>query len=340
MRSHLDRGPNIGEAPSRKEERVPRRSSSFSRVVGAFPGIPRITFKGPGEDGEDEEEILVQEKSLMVLKLLLLLWGHLKVLEGQLYPSIVSLSLINMNHIYWKLCIRRLRLWQIFKMLHLPKFKDHQHSRIHLLRHQISLIGLNPSRSEVLFSPSSLFLIMKNEMRKADTELDGLRIKEGGHVFLYIAYFISLASRIGYWGERALIHHFRKVLDSHPSRICSLQDLMDVTLELDTRYHERQKEKNNHQEKKTEASNSSSSHHQNSSIASHKKKNFRVQKRGKSHSSLLNRDHRLMVSEKERRIKEALLTYFFGNHILEACFKRPQNQPTQPSGRFPSQGKA
>ncbi|MBW0471718.1 hypothetical protein O181_011433 [Austropuccinia psidii MF-1] len=31
---------------------------------------------------------------------------------------------------------------------------------------------------------------------------------------------------------------------SYPSRIDSLQDLMDVTLELDTRYHERQKEKN------------------------------------------------------------------------------------------------
>ncbi|MBW0502163.1 hypothetical protein O181_041878 [Austropuccinia psidii MF-1] len=101
-------------------------------------------------------------------------------------------------------------------------------------------------------------------------------MEEGGHVSLYIAHFRSLASRIGDWGERALIHDFRKglpsrILDqlaSHPSRIYSLQDLMDVTLELDTRYHERKKEKIHHQEKNPEASKSSSSHPQNSSSSS------------------------------------------------------------------------
>ncbi|MBW0466746.1 hypothetical protein O181_006461 [Austropuccinia psidii MF-1] len=68
-------------------------------------------------------------------------------------------------------------------------------------------------------------------------------MKEGGHVSFCIANFRSLVSGIGDWGERALIHHFRKgfpsrILDqlaSHPSIIDSLQDLMDVTLELDTR---------------------------------------------------------------------------------------------------------
>ncbi|MBW0585489.1 hypothetical protein O181_125204 [Austropuccinia psidii MF-1] len=98
-------------------------------------------------------------------------------------------------------------------------------------------------------------------------------MKEGGHVSLYIADFRRLVSRIGDWGERPLIHHFRKglpsrILDqltSHPSRIDSLQDLMDITMELDTRYHERQNEKSHHQEKKPEASKSSSSHPQNSS---------------------------------------------------------------------------
>ncbi|MBW0551209.1 hypothetical protein O181_090924 [Austropuccinia psidii MF-1] len=91
-------------------------------------------------------------------------------------------------------------------------------------------------------------------------------MKEGGHVYLYIVDFRSLVSRIGDWGERALIHHFRKrlpsrILDqlaSHSSRIDSLQDLMDVTLELDTRYHKRQKEK------KPEDLKSNSSHPQNS----------------------------------------------------------------------------
>ncbi|MBW0569142.1 hypothetical protein O181_108857 [Austropuccinia psidii MF-1] len=67
-------------------------------------------------------------------------------------------------------------------------------------------------------------------------------MSEGGSVSLYIADFRSLVSRIGDRGERALIHHFRKglpsmILDqlpSHPSRINSLQDLIDITLELDT----------------------------------------------------------------------------------------------------------
>ncbi|MBW0494982.1 hypothetical protein O181_034697 [Austropuccinia psidii MF-1] len=84
-----------------------------------------------------------------------------------------------------------------------------------------------------------------NEVRKAEAELDGLRMKEGGHVALYIADFRSLVSRMGDWGEKALLHHFRKGLASRPldqlasppSNIDSLQDLMDLSLELDTRYH-------------------------------------------------------------------------------------------------------
>ncbi|MBW0569609.1 hypothetical protein O181_109324 [Austropuccinia psidii MF-1] len=66
-----------------------------------------------------------------------------------------------------------------------------------------------------------------SEVRKAEAELDTLRMKEGGNVSLYIADFRSLVSRIGDWGERALIHHFRKGLPSrildqlafHPSRL-------------------------------------------------------------------------------------------------------------------------
>ncbi|MBW0562401.1 hypothetical protein O181_102116 [Austropuccinia psidii MF-1] len=114
---------------------------------------------------------------------------------------------------------------------------------------------------------------------------------------------------------------------------------MDINLELDARYYERQKEKNNHQEKNPEASKSNSSHPQNSSSSSHKKKkNF--QKRDKPHYSLLNKDFKLMSSEKERKIKESLCTYFGGKHSLESCVKRPQNKLTQSSSNFPSQGKA
>ncbi|MBW0528047.1 hypothetical protein O181_067762 [Austropuccinia psidii MF-1] len=186
-----------------------------------------------------------------------------------------------------------------------------------------------------------------NEVRKAEAELNSVRMKEGGHFSLYIANFRSLVSRNGDRGERAFIHHFRKGLPSrtldhlasHPSRIDSLHDLMDITLVLDTRYNERQNDKSHDQEKKPEASKSNSSHPQSSSTSSQKKKkNF--QQRDKPNSSLLNKDLKFMNSEKEKRIKEGLFTYFGGKHSLESCIKRPQNKLTQPSGNFPSQGKA
>ncbi|MBW0591216.1 hypothetical protein O181_130931, partial [Austropuccinia psidii MF-1] len=57
LRAKFGKGPILeGEAPSRKEGIGPRRSSSFSGVVGGFPGTSTGTFKGPGEDGEEEEE--------------------------------------------------------------------------------------------------------------------------------------------------------------------------------------------------------------------------------------------------------------------------------------------
>ncbi|MBW0482002.1 hypothetical protein O181_021717, partial [Austropuccinia psidii MF-1] len=71
-------------------------------------------------------------------------------------------------------------------------------------------------------------------------------------------------SRIGHWGERTYIHVYRRGLASrltdkmasHPGTFDTLQELMDVTLELDTRYHERQKEKGGNQEKKPPATGS------------------------------------------------------------------------------------
>ncbi|MBW0576667.1 hypothetical protein O181_116382 [Austropuccinia psidii MF-1] len=63
LRAQQDRGPCMeGAAPSRKEGRGPRRSSSFSGVVGIFPGLSRTNLKGPGEDGEEEEENSVEEE--------------------------------------------------------------------------------------------------------------------------------------------------------------------------------------------------------------------------------------------------------------------------------------
>ncbi|MBW0558586.1 hypothetical protein O181_098301 [Austropuccinia psidii MF-1] len=111
-------------------------------------------------------------------------------------------------------------------------------------------------------------------------------------------------------------------LASHPSRIDSVQDLMDITLELDTRYHERKKEKNHHQEKNPEASNSDSSDPKDSSSSNQKKKkNFYFQKRGKLHSSLLNKDFKLKGSEKDEESRRACEPILVGSIVLRPVSK-------------------
>ncbi|MBW0569387.1 hypothetical protein O181_109102 [Austropuccinia psidii MF-1] len=157
-----------------------------------------------------------------------------------------------------------------------------------------------------------------NEVRKAEQELENLRMKESGQVSLYIAYFKRLTSRIGDWGKRAYINLFRRglasrLLDqlaSHAGKSDSLQELMDIALELDTRYHERQKEKGSYQEKKPPISGSNSSKPPQSSSSKkpyHRKnkkgKNFQVSK-DKPHAAFLTKDNQYIGSEKERRIKE------------------------------------
>ncbi|MBW0580317.1 hypothetical protein O181_120032 [Austropuccinia psidii MF-1] len=145
----------------------------------------------------------------------------------------------------------------------------------------------------------------------------------------------ELSSRIS---GRGLPSRILDKLAFHPSRIDCLQDLMDITLEPDTRNHERKNEKSHHQEKKPEALKSNYSHPQNSSSSSQKKKkNF--QNSDKTNFSLLNKDVKLMNPEKEIRIKEGFCTYFGGKNSLESCFKIPQNQLSQPSGKSPRQGK-
>ncbi|MBW0535763.1 hypothetical protein O181_075478 [Austropuccinia psidii MF-1] len=148
-------------------------------------------------------------------------------------------------------------------------------------------------------------------------------------------------SRIGDWGERAYIHVYRRGLESrpldqlasYPGNFDNLQELMDITLGLDTRYHARQKEKGSHHEKKppVTGSNPPRPPQDSSSKRPHHKKNKKGKQfqssRDKPHSALLNKDKKLIGSEKERRIKEGLCIYCGGKHPIEQCFKRPQNKP-------------
>ncbi|MBW0569908.1 hypothetical protein O181_109623 [Austropuccinia psidii MF-1] len=363
LRVQLDRGPIMERAaPSRKEGRGPRRSNSFSGVeeensveeeasdgTEAAPapvGVSQVTGK-PSLSQSDQPFSHQYEPSLLaIMQQMTQIMANLQAAsssESSRPPTFKTPSMKAPE------CFDGTQPFKVRSFIQSCQLIFHNDPETFSQDIKKVLYATSYLLNSWKLFESQLFTLSgdPNEVRKAAAELDSLRMKEGGHVSLYIADFRSLVSRIGDWGERALTYHFRRglasrILDqlaSHPSNIDSLQDLMDIALELDTRYHERQKEKNHCQEKKPEASKSNSSHAQNSSSSSlKKKKNF--QKRDKPHSSLLNKDLKLMNSEKERRIKEGSCTYCGGKHSLESCFKRPQNKLTQPSGNFSSHGKA
>ncbi|MBW0518452.1 hypothetical protein O181_058167 [Austropuccinia psidii MF-1] len=56
LRAHLERGPNLEGRKGDKKIKFLFRSS------WCFSGLSRTTFKGPGEDGEEEQENSVEEE--------------------------------------------------------------------------------------------------------------------------------------------------------------------------------------------------------------------------------------------------------------------------------------
>ncbi|MBW0583852.1 hypothetical protein O181_123567 [Austropuccinia psidii MF-1] len=130
---------------------------------------------------------------------------------------------------------------------------------------------------------------------------------------------------------------------------------MEITLELDTRYHERQEEKGRHQDKKlpVTGSNSSRPPQDSSSKRPHHKKNKKGNKfkasKDKPHSALLNKDNKVIGSEKERRIKEGFLIVVEKNqlkngssdlrtslgHEEASCQPVTENQTTSMTAKIP-----
>ncbi|MBW0467669.1 hypothetical protein O181_007384 [Austropuccinia psidii MF-1] len=177
---------------------------------------------------------------------------------------------------------------------------------------------------------------------------------ESGNVSFYIADFRRLISSIGDWGEREYIHVYRRglasrLLDqlaSHPGTFDIIQELIDITLELDTKYHEKKKEKGGNKENNppVTGSNSSRPPQGSSSQRPYHKKNKKGKKsqvsKDKPHYTILNNDNKLIGSEKERRIKEGLCNYCGGKKPIEKFFKRPQNKPGLSRGFSRKQGKA
>ncbi|MBW0465243.1 hypothetical protein O181_004958 [Austropuccinia psidii MF-1] len=298
-----------GETPSRKEGRGKRRSSSFLGVVGAFPGISRTTFKGPGTSGpalaqSNQPVSHPSESSLLaILQYMAQIIANIQPaspFEASRPPDFFNQTQPFKVRTFIQSC-------QIIFHNYQKDFSDNRKEILYSISFLICrtakwiepyLYKLINKDLAYLCNNWALFetqlytlFIDPNEVRKAEAELNSLRMEEGGHVSLYIAYFRIIISKIGDWGERALIHHFRKGLTSHPSRIVSLQDLMDITLSLDTSYNERQKEKNHFQKKKLGVSKFFKVK------SKEEEKNLYFQKKDKPHSSFLNEELKLMGSE-------------------------------------------
>ncbi|MBW0484392.1 hypothetical protein O181_024107 [Austropuccinia psidii MF-1] len=256
LRAELDRGPIMeGAPPSRKEGRGPRRSSSFSGIVGVFPGLSRTSLNVPGEYDEEEGENSVEEEASEGTEEAPAPVG---APQSTGRPTLAQSDQPVSHQSEPSLLAIMQQMTQL--MANLQAASSSESSRPPTFKTPECFDGTQPFKPYLsnltnqdpsyllnawkLFE-SQLFNLFgdPNEVRKAEAELESLRMKEGGHVPLYIADFRSLVSGIGGWGERPLIYHFRRglasrilaQLPSNPSNIDSRQDLMDITLELDTR---------------------------------------------------------------------------------------------------------
>ncbi|MBW0490132.1 hypothetical protein O181_029847 [Austropuccinia psidii MF-1] len=121
---------------------------------------------------------------------------------------------------------------------------------------------------------------------------------------------------------------------------------MDINLELDTRNNERPKENLGNQEIKTcvTESNSLRTHQDSSSKNPHHKKNKKGKNfkgfKDKPHASLLNKDRKLIGSEKGRRITKDLCDNCGGKNPIGKCFKSPESRPGSSTALTSKQGKA
>ncbi|MBW0497185.1 hypothetical protein O181_036900 [Austropuccinia psidii MF-1] len=122
-------------APSRKEGRGPRRSSSFS-------GASRTIFKDPGEYGEEEEENYVEEEESDGTGGTPAPVG---VSQGTGGPTLAQSDQPVSHQSEPSLLAIMQQMTQI-----MANFQEASVS--HLRRHQNALIGLSPSKSEASFS--------------------------------------------------------------------------------------------------------------------------------------------------------------------------------------------
>ncbi|MBW0462358.1 hypothetical protein O181_002073 [Austropuccinia psidii MF-1] len=312
LSSNLDRGPLMeGEAPSRRGGMKSRRSRSFSGFLGGYPGNPQGPRRRLGLLSQADPNLLKMMKQMT--QFMGNLTHAVSPRDNSRAPAFKNPS-INATDSFYGTQAHILRVFSqscqlIFhndpenffsdrkKVLYSTSFLTGRDEKwIEPYISNISTQNLSYLNSWQFFETQLFTLIGDpNESRKAEKELDNLRMKESGHISL-----------------RGLKARLLDKLASHPGNFHSLQEPMDITLELDNRYHERQKEKVSRPDKKSPVTGSNSFRTPQDSSSKnphHKKseegKNFQVSK-DKPHSALLKKENQLNFSENERSIKEGL----------------------------------
>ena len=196
---------------------------------------------------------------------------------------------------------------------------------------------------------SQLFLIYGNPNKRQSNEdrMSRLSMKENNRVSTYIASFRALQAHLPDWNDQTFFWFFRRGLPSrildklsrHPKELDTLQDLLDASLKIDVRFHERRREKqkeNPGPAAKKEESLSKNSNNSNSSkkpsaskkgeSSSDPKPNSAPPSRVPDHIRKVVKDGKLLPAEKERRMKLGLCLYDGESHDTNTCEKALKNQ--------------
>ncbi|MBW0579649.1 hypothetical protein O181_119364, partial [Austropuccinia psidii MF-1] len=220
LRAQLDRGPHMeGAAPSRKEGRGPRRSISLSGVeesdgtdgVPAPVGASQRTG-GPTQAQSDQPVSHQSEPSLLaILKQMTQIMANLQAASSSgssRPPTFKTPSMKAPECFDWTQPVKVRSFLQSCQLVSHNDPANFSQDRKKVLYATSFLIGraekwIEPYLSNLtnqdsnyllnswpLFE-SQLFTLFgdQNEVRKAEAKLDSLRMKEGGHVSLYIANF-------------------------------------------------------------------------------------------------------------------------------------------------------
>ena len=176
-----------------------------------------------------------------------------------------------------------------------------------------------------------------NAEATAEHNLDSLFMKDNQHISQYITKFRTEQVHVR-WDDSALRHRFRlglcdRILDAladRPAQPRTLSELMEVALQIDNQYWEREREKKMRARTLKGADLSSQSTSDTASKSKKKGKGGKKENQTASNTKsekkaeYLGKDGKVTDAEKKRRQENGLCNYCGGPHKLDDCASRPR----------------